>query len=106
MNAYHKDLQAAIKRLHGCDSTHEAATPVVETFRGRIVWQGQVDAFALKGHPKARRCYAWSHAEGKERRYFAVLEVPPIDSPLAAVRAAIVGDGKMRNRAGRRGVCI
>ena len=67
--------------------------PVVETFRGKIVWQGQVEVFALKGHPKAKRCYAWSHEEDGKRRYVAVLELPPVNSPVTAVRAAIVGYG-------------
>jgi hypothetical protein len=50
-----------------------------------------VDTFDLEGHPEATRCYAWSHIthEGKTR-YVAVLHVPPVDSPQAAVRAAIV----------------
>ena len=41
---------------------------------------------------KASRCYAWSHAvdEGDKRRYVAVLHEGQVDSPQAAVRAALV----------------
>lgn len=43
---------------------------------------------------KAKRAYAWSSPiEGSERRkFYAVLEVPPITSAQDAVRAAIVAD--------------
>jgi hypothetical protein len=86
-------LQAAIRRLHGCASTHIESVPVEERFQGRLVWAGTVEVFALQGHPKATKCFAWCHGEGKndERtRYVAVLCVPPVDSPQVAVRAAIV----------------
>jgi hypothetical protein len=56
-----------------------------------------VEAFDLIGHPKAKRCYAWSHLEGdrdERTRYVAVLEIPPVVSPETAVRASIVSDMK------------
>jgi hypothetical protein len=49
-----------------------------------------VESFAITGHPKAKRCYAWSFREGSEPRYVTALEIPPVDSPQTAVRAAIV----------------
>lgn len=33
--------------------------------------------------------YAWSFLEGSEPRYITALEIPPVDSPQTAVRAAI-----------------
>ncbi len=65
---------------------------MTETFQGEAVWDGTVEVFDLEGHPTATRCYAWSHAvDGSEkRRYVAVLHEGPVDSPEAAVRAAIV----------------
>ena len=84
-------LEKAIRDLHGCDSTWIEATPVRETFHGQTVWEGTVQVFELIGHPTAKRCYAWSHAtEGEKRRFVAVLHQGPVDSPVAAVRAAIV----------------
>lgn len=58
----------------------------------RAVWEGVVHVFDLNGHPTATRAYAWSSPiEGSDkRRFFAVLHIPPITSPLEAVRAAIV----------------
>lgn len=90
----HQALADAIRNLHGCDSIWIASVPVVEQFEGQIVWDGEVQVFDLIGHPTASRCYAWSHAvEGSERRRFvAVLQEGPVDSPVTAVRAAIVSE--------------
>jgi hypothetical protein len=83
-------LRDAIKNMHGCDSRWLESVPVKETFQGAIVWDGEVQVFELTGHPKAKRAYAWSHAtEGKKRRFVAVLGLPPVDGPAAAVRVAI-----------------
>lgn len=84
-------LKQAIRDLHGCNSTWVESVPVKETFQGKVVWEGIVQVFDLQGHPTAKRCYAWSHAtKGKKRRFVAVLHQAPVDSPEAAVRAAIV----------------
>ena len=52
----------------------------------------------LTGHPKATRAYAWSSPiEGSDkRRFFAVLHIPPVTSPMEAVRAAIVTEHRER----------
>ena len=88
-----KALQDAIRGLHGCESTWIEEVPVTETYEGATVWTGTVQVFELHGHPEAPRCYAWSHAtEGTNRRFVAVLHSGPVDSPEAAVRAAIVDE--------------
>ena len=86
------DLQVAIERQHGGKARFVEAVSVSETFQGQPVWEGVVHVFDLEGHPKATRAYAWSSSiEGSDRRrFYAVLHVPPITSPQAAVRAAIV----------------
>jgi hypothetical protein len=68
--------------------------PVKETFDGKTVWEGIVHVFKLNGHPRAKQAYAWSSPiEGSDkRRFFAVLHQPPVTSPVAAVRAAIVAE--------------
>ena len=69
--------------------------PVSESFDGKSVWEGVVHVFELNGHPPARRAFAWSSlVEGStERRYFAVLNIPPITSPVEAVRATVMREG-------------
>ena len=64
---------------------------------GETVWQGEVEVFNLRGHPTAKRCYAWAHSSGengKGKRYVAVLELPPVDSAQNAVKVALVDEIK------------
>jgi hypothetical protein len=82
----------AIRRLHGCESRHIESVPIHEEFRGQTVWSGTVEVFELTDHPKAKVCYAWGHHTGKndkQSRYVIVLGIPPVDSPVTAVRASI-----------------
>jgi hypothetical protein len=92
-----ENLRAAIETMHGCKALHERSTPVVEMFGTKKVWEGVVESFALSGHAKAKRCYAWSYHDGGETQYVNVLEIPPVVSPVTAVRAAIVADSKGKN---------
>jgi len=89
-------LKRAVEAQHGCTATFIQSVPVTETFEGKTVWDGVVSVFQIHGHPKASKAYAWSSPiEGSDkRRFFAVLHLPPITSPVEAVRAAIVAGGK------------
>jgi hypothetical protein len=94
---YIEEIQAAILKLHGCTSTYVESVPVHEEFQGETVWQGEVEVFDLDGHPKAKRAYGWGHASGEDdqaRRYVTVLELPPVNSPQTAVKAAIMQEVK------------
>ena len=96
---YIRELRNAIRNLHGCAASYVETVPVIETFRGQIVWQGDVEVFNIRNHPKARRCYAWAHTSGendRRKRYVVVLEIPPVESAQTAVRAAIVDEFKSR----------
>jgi hypothetical protein len=53
----------------------------------------------VTGHPRASRARAWSHLvgeTGERRRFFAVLHLGAIGSPVDAVRAAIVAERKAK----------
>jgi acetaldehyde dehydrogenase (acetylating) len=69
---------------------------VVEKYGSNTTWGGIVHIFKIVGHPDTEICYAWSSAiEGStKRRYYAVLKIPPIDTPEKAIRASIVADFK------------
>ncbi len=85
----------AISDLHGCNASWVQSVPVTETFKDQPVWEGTVQVFDLTGHPTATRCYAWSYVTDEKsgkRKFFAVLHQGPVDSPQAAVRAAIVSE--------------
>jgi hypothetical protein len=91
------DLRQAVESLHSCCATLAQTVPVRETFHGDPVWEGVVHVFDLEGHPTATRAYAWSSPiEGSEkRRFFAVLHLGAIKSPVDAVRAAIVAEHRV-----------
>jgi hypothetical protein len=100
VSQYIEKLREAIRRLHGVESRHVESVPIKEMFQGKTVWNGAVEVFDLIGHPKASRAYAWTHdAEGGKKCDVTVLHVPPIDSPLAAVRASIIQDYRENNEA-------
>ncbi len=84
-------VQQAIRDLHSCHSEYRSTTRVVQDFGDQGVWEGKVYTFDLAGHPSAVCCYAWSSpVEGSEiRRFVAVLQEPAVNSPEAAVRAAV-----------------
>jgi len=86
------ELREVIRKLHGAHATHVESVPVKETFKGETVWEGIVEVFDLRGHPKASRVYAWAHdTDNPERpkRHVTVLHIDPVTSPIMAVRAAI-----------------
>jgi hypothetical protein len=91
---YIGELIAVFSKLHNCDATYVETIPVVEEFQGETVWQGDVEVFEITGHAKAKRGYGWGYvaSESGGRRYFTVLELPPVDSPQTAVKAAIMSE--------------
>jgi hypothetical protein len=93
-------LKKTVENMHGGTATLAQAVPVHETFEGTTVWEGVVHVFDLAGHPTATRAYAWSSPiEGSvKRRFFAVLHTARINSPLEAVRAAIVAEQRGRSK--------
>ena len=88
---YLESLQNAVQQAHSCTAKHLESVPVREMFRGKIVWDGTVEVFSLKGHPKAKRAYAWGYPDQGELTITTVLGLPPIRSALDAVRASIAG---------------
>ena len=80
-------LQVAIQQLHNCSARHRNTVPVHEVFQGKMVWRGDVEVFDLIDHPKAKKCYGWSHDEPEE--FITILELPPVDSAQAAVKVGV-----------------
>ena len=100
MPEYIEELRETIKKMHGADAVHIESVPVKETFQGQTVWEGIVEVFELHGHPKATHAYAWAHeTEEKLKRHVAVLKIPPVVSPVTAVRAAIAQEFKSAEEA-------
>jgi len=77
------------------DAAPKAASdhvPIVETFRGEVIWEGIVNEYLPA---KRQHVYAWAvESEHQKSQYIAVLKQPPITSPLDAVRAWIVSQAR------------
>jgi molybdopterin synthase catalytic subunit len=89
------ELREAVESQHGGTATFVQAVPVREELQGQAVWEGVVHVFLLEYHPMgATRAYAWSHAidDTDRRRFVTVLHAGPVDSPLNAVRAALMAE--------------
>lgn len=87
----------AISALHRCECEHARTVPVREVWRGREIWRGDVEVFELRGHAKARRCYAWGYPGDDGRgplEVVTVLEIPPVTSAESAVKIAIAAQGR------------
>jgi hypothetical protein len=87
---YLEELESIIVKLHGYEATPVKTVPVTEMFRGKIIWTGEVVVFALRGHPRAGRCYARGFPdELGTLETTTILEIPPVLSPEMAVRVAL-----------------
>jgi len=98
---YLAKLSVAIAQLHNCGAVYRETVPIHEIFQGQTVWKGEVEVFDLTGHPKARRAYGWSRRDDvndETERYVTVLKLPPVTSPLTAVRASIMAAAKKRRK--------
>ncbi len=98
MTANPDDLIYVVEAQHGGVATLIQSVPVRETFDGAPVWEGVVHVFDLADNPRATRAYAWSSPiEGSDwRRFFAVLHMGAIKSPVDAIRAAIVAEHRSK----------
>jgi hypothetical protein len=85
---YLETIQDAIGKGFKCKATHIKTVPVHLKHEGETMWEGEVEVFEIKGHPKAKRAYGWGFETEKGKAEFAtVLELPPVDSPDTAVKA-------------------
>jgi hypothetical protein len=97
MGKQNKELIEAIEKLHNCKASYLDGVFVIEKFRNKTVWQGIVHIFRLIDHPQSEKCYVWysNNPKTRKQKFYAVLHLPPIDSPEKAVRASIVYDHKV-----------
>jgi hypothetical protein len=93
--SYIEDLKTVIHHLHGAEATHRESVPVKEVWNGQTIWEGIVEVFTLHDHAEANTAYAWSHETddpARPQQHVTVLHVPPVVSPITAVRAAIAAE--------------
>jgi hypothetical protein len=85
-------LKHAVEDVHQCSARHCMSVKIKEEVQGQTVWDGVVEVFDLTGNSKSSICYAWWRAtekEGSNEGFVAMLAIPPVISPLSAVRASI-----------------
>jgi hypothetical protein len=95
---YISRLQLTIQHLHNCAAVHRHTAPVHEQFCGKTLWRGDVEVFDLIGHPKAKRCYGWTH--GAPEEFITILELPPVDSAQSAVKVGVAYQIKKARKEG------
>ena len=83
-------IRRAAERARGVPVRFVETVPIVETFRGEVVWEGAVSVF----DSDRGKVYAWAVDGEHEPQFVAVLNTPPVNSPLSAVRAWIVNQAK------------
>lgn len=94
---YLAELRSTIQRLHKCEASHTRTEAVREVVNGQVMWEGNVEVFAIVGHDRALRCYAWGHLHDDGRwEVTTVLAIPPVISAQSAVLAAFVARVKER----------
>lgn len=98
---YISELTAAIRRLHGCEASHTRTERVREVIDGRVLWDGDVEVFALLGHDEALRCYAWGDLDDSGRwEVTTVLAIPPVVSAATAILAAVAAQVRVAHEEG------
>jgi len=87
-----EETRLAIECIHNCQASHYEDVVVVEKYGPKTLWKRVVHTFHIEEKPKTDICYAWSSPikGATKRRYYAILKIPPINSPEKTVRAAIV----------------
>lgn len=107
MSQYLQNLSEAITAMHGCDCSHLSTAKVIEQVEGNIIWNGQVEIFHLSGHNQASKAFAWAWDNEGEPNYIAVLNMPPINDPSDAVKAAIAsGSFKWKSKEHSKNILI
>jgi hypothetical protein len=71
---YIERFKQVIFHLHKASPIWVESAPVEEIFGGKTLWKGDVEVFDLTGHPKAKRCYGWTHGEPEE--FVTILDHP------------------------------
>ena len=92
---YIQKLREVIRRLHDVEAKYVDRVLVRETFQDKTVWEGIVEVFELKNHPKAPRVYAWAHDTDNPKQ-----PRRPCDGLAYCACHFGCGSGTSRNRSG------
>ena len=80
-----EELRLAVEKEFGRKAKHVESTPVIERFRGVIVWNGVVETFDIPWHPQVKRCYAFINIKDNGKAHCVVVKATPeVNSPRRA----------------------
>ena len=87
---YRDELLTAIENRAKCGAVYLQTQPVKLSMDGKALWKGKVEVFQLKDHPLAKLAFGWGvENDQKKMEYVTVIGIPPLDSPLSAVKAFV-----------------
>jgi hypothetical protein len=90
LREYRMQLLTAIENRAKCPAVYIQTQPVRLSIDGQVVWNGKVDIFQLKEHPQAQQAFGWGVEKAdKKMEYITVMGIPPLDTPLAAVKGYV-----------------
>ena len=92
------EIRKAVEQMLGSRATLVQSVAVREDTDGKLAWQGLVRVFELAGGARPARVYAGTMTteSSGQRRIFAIRHTSKVNSPRAAVRAAIVTEQRRR----------
>jgi hypothetical protein len=94
MSKQFERLGEFIEARYACKATFTDLVPIVEMYGRKVVWEGVVAVFAIRGNSRADRCYAWEHNSNQDTKVITILGMGPIATARDAVRASIVANWK------------
>ena len=89
---YRRNLLDAVMQSTNCTAIHTHTQPVRLYLNYQVAWKGKVEVFQLKDHSQAKVAFAWgvkNDEHHKKMHYVIVLGIPPLDTPLMAVKAYV-----------------
>jgi hypothetical protein len=92
-----EQMRQAVERIHRCHATYRTSVHVNRQFRGQTAWAVLSQSSTLDNR-EASICFAWSASipGSAQRRYYAILDIPPIESASDAVWASISAEHTSR----------
>jgi len=87
---YKQNLLTAIENHAKVDAAYLQTQPIKVSEDGNVLWKGKVEVYQLKNHPQAKMAFGWGYMNAQKKiEYIVVIGIPPLDTPLAAVKAFV-----------------
>ena len=84
---YKRELLNAIENRAKCGAVYVQTQPVRIVEDGVVRWKGKVEVYQLKEHPQAKLAFGWGFQNAQKKvEYVTVMGIPPLDTPVAAVK--------------------